>query len=287
MMEIIVRALNALLMITLPLALGVYLARRYRVDWRFYGLGAITFIAAQLLHIPFNQWVLLPGLEKMGWGSDTASLAYVGFTISVGLSAGLFEECARYLVYRRWLRKSRTWKAGMMLGAGHGGVEAIIFGALALYGLVQALTLRGADLTTVVTAEQLPLAESQIQAYWAAPWHLAILGAVERLGALGAHLGFSILVLQTFIRKQGRWLIVAIFWHTALNAIALLILPAYGPYWTEAFVILAGALSLAAAFRLRTKEPDITPAALIPISPLGRPSLAELDSDHLEDSRYV
>jgi uncharacterized membrane protein YhfC len=286
-MDIVVRALNPFLMIAMPLALGIYIARRYRVDWRFFGIGAVIFIASQILHIPFNQWVLLPGLEKTGWGGDTTGLPYIIFTVSVGLSAGLFEESARFLAYKYWLKKSRTWKLGMMVGAGHGGIEAIFFGSLALYGFIQALTLRGADLSTIVTPEQLPLAQTQFQAYWAAPWHLAILGAVERLGALGAHLGFSIMVLQAIIRKQIRWYFLAVMCHTALNAIALIVLPAYGPYWTEAFVILAGALSLWAAFLLRTEEPDITPPTPLSISPLERLPLEELDSDQLEDSRYV
>ena len=286
-MDIFVRALNGSLMILLPLALGIFLVRRYRVDWRIYGLGALTFIASQVLHIPFNRWVLEPVLVRLGWTASTTGLAYVAFAISVGLSAGLFEESARYLVYRRGLRKSQTWKNGMMLGAGHGGVEAIIFGALALYGFAQALTLRGADLSTVVSADQLSLAEAQIEAYWAAPWHLAILGAVERLGALGAHLGFSILVLQAATRMQTRWLFLAITWHTALNAIALIILPTGGPYWTEVFVILAGGLSLWIAYRLRTPEPDQTPSPSVSMTPLERLSIEDLGTDQIEDSRYV
>jgi hypothetical protein len=51
-METGIRALNALLMIVLPLALGACLARRYRVPWSPFGWGAVTFIGAQLVHLP-------------------------------------------------------------------------------------------------------------------------------------------------------------------------------------------------------------------------------------------
>ena len=63
-----------------------------------------------------------------------------------GLSAGLFEEIARYLTYRFWLKDSQNWKSGLMFGAGHGGIEAMILGALALLSLIQAYVLRDADL---------------------------------------------------------------------------------------------------------------------------------------------
>jgi uncharacterized membrane protein YhfC len=48
----------------------------------------------------------------------------------LGLSAGFFEESARYVVYRWWARDARTWSQGLMLGAGHGGIESILLGFL-------------------------------------------------------------------------------------------------------------------------------------------------------------
>ena len=60
MFDIVIRSLNALLMIAMPLALGVYLYRRLGAEWRLFGIGAVTFIASQVFHIPFNVWVLNP-----------------------------------------------------------------------------------------------------------------------------------------------------------------------------------------------------------------------------------
>jgi len=58
-METAVGALSALLMILLPLALGACLARRYRVPWSLFGWGAVTFIGAQLVHLPLLQFLTL------------------------------------------------------------------------------------------------------------------------------------------------------------------------------------------------------------------------------------
>jgi len=65
-MVIFVRALNSLLMIALPLGLGVFLVKRLRVEWKTFGIGAVIFVASQILHIPFNFWVLSPGVERLG-----------------------------------------------------------------------------------------------------------------------------------------------------------------------------------------------------------------------------
>ncbi|HHH82625.1 MAG TPA: YhfC family intramembrane metalloprotease, partial [Chloroflexi bacterium] len=54
--------LNALLMILLPLGLAIYLTRRFGLDWGLFGVGAVSFISSQVLHLPFNAWVLNPFL---------------------------------------------------------------------------------------------------------------------------------------------------------------------------------------------------------------------------------
>ncbi len=286
MIDLIARALNPLLMIALPLALGISLARRYRVDWRFFGLGVISFTLSQVLHIPFNAWVLSPVFTRLGLGPAAQGAGAVVIALGVGLSAGLFEESARYLLIRLWPRPERRWENAMMFGAGHGGLEAILLGLLVGYGFFQALALRGVPLESAVPAEQLAATQAQLAAYWALPWSQALLGAVERLGALGVHLGLTILVLQAFTRQHLGWLGVAVGWHTLVNAGSLLLLPLLGPYGTEGFVLTCGALSLGIAFRLR---PPSRPSADVsnPELPRFRPPPAELTPDQLEDSRYA
>ena len=253
-MDIFVRLLNPLLMIALPLALGIALARGLKVSWRVFGIGALTFIGAQVFHLPFNQWLLGPTLARWGIELTAPGWPSVGAALLFGLSAGVFEETARYLVLRRWAPSERSWRRGMMFGAGHGGTEAILVGALALLAFFQALALRNADLSAVVPPEQLELARAQLEEYWAMPWTYSLLGAVERLGALGAHLGLAITVLLAVRRRNPLWLAAAIGGHTALNAGALLILKASGAYWSEAFVVGFGLLSLAWAFYNRTLD---------------------------------
>ena len=288
-MDIFVRLLNVLLMVAMPLALGVSLARRSRVEWRIFLFGAGAFIGAQIFHLPFNGYVLSPLTERLGLLGSGGGLPLFFYAILFGLSAGVFEEVARYLVYRIWMRDSRTKWDGLMFGAGHGGLESILLGGLAGLALFQAITYRNADLSTVVSADQLDLARAQIEAYWAAPWYAVLLSAGERLFAICFNLSASLLVLQAFVRRNPAWLAVAIGWHAIIDAVAVFALVTWGAYASEGLIGLLALLSLGIIYllwkrdgekqevrsvdrKVRTDEPDL--------------ALEEISEGRLEDSRY-
>ncbi len=290
MLEILIRLLNAFLMIGMPLILGVYLARKLDLPWRLFGIGAVTFIVSQVFHIPFNAWVLNPLLGKLGLSITQVGIQLIIVAILYGLSAGIFEEVARYIVYRFWLkrRSDRTWRSALMFGAGHGGIEAIIFGVLAGISLIRLLALRDADLSAIFPANQLEIAKEQIEFYWSLPWYGALLGAIERLSAICFHLSATVLVLQAFRRGKILWLGAAIAWHTLLDAVAVFAVQTWNMYVTEALVGVLGILSVGIIFLLR--EPDETldePRPEIRVLSLNEVEAGELSGEHVEESRYV
>jgi uncharacterized membrane protein YhfC len=292
--DVLVRFVNPLLMITMPLALGVILARRLGVEWRLFGIGAATFVGSQVVHLPFNVWALRPAVEWLGLGGAHMGLSLALVALLFGLSAGLSEEVARYVVYRAWLKDARAWRQALMFGAGHGGIEAILLGGLALYALIQALVYRHADLSALLPPAQLAAAQAQLEAFWAAPWYEALLGAVERAFALFFHLSASVLVLQAFTRRNLVWLGLAIGWHTLVNSMAVFALGAWGVYVAEGLTGLAALASLGVIFALRTPEEGRTDAAPAVIagpmpSAASAPVTVEGDvsAERLEDSRFL
>ncbi len=284
-MDIFLRFLSPSLMIALGLGVGVWAVRRFRVPWGLYWIGVWTFIGSQLLHIPFNIFVLNDLLA--GWdlsiGSSLEGMRLAAVGLAYGLSAGLFEELARFAVFWFWLKRDRNWRSALGFGAGHGGVEAVLVGGLTVYTVIQIISLRGVDLATVVPAGQLELAQSQIEAFWAAPWYLVLLGAAERLIAIVFHLSATVLVLQAFRRRNILWLVAAIAWHTALDAVAVYGVRAWGLLWTEA--ALAGFAVLSAGIVIALREaPEPGPAETRP--PSLELSPVELTREQIEESRY-
>lgn len=289
-MDVLIRAANALVMMGLPLALGVVLVRRLGVSWGLFGVGAATFIGSQVLHIPFNAWVLTPSLPPLGLSDASQGWPLAAVALLLGLSAGLFEEGARALVYRTWLRKARSWSEAVMFGAGHGGIEAVVLGGLALYGLIQAVALREADLVGVVPPDQVEAARAQIAAYWQLPWHMAILGAVERAGALCIQVGLAVLVMQAFTRRKAIWWFVAVGWHTVVDGLAVYALPTWGAYVTEGLVAVCALVSVGAIIVLRPPKAELHDEQRIADAmPAHVPAAGEpvASKERLDNSRFV
>ena len=280
--------LNALLMIVLPIGLGIFLAQRFRLGWRIWWIGAGTFVLSQVGHIPFNIGIGLL-LKDTGLLSTTTGWKFVFAVVFLGLSSGMFEEWARYAAYRWWAKDARSWRKGLMLGAGHGGIEAILLGGLALLGFVNMVVARTMDLSTQVPPDQLALAQQQVSAYWSMTWYASLLGALERSFTVIFHLSASILVLQAFTRRQIRWVWLSVAWHALTNAGAVFIMQNWGMYWAEVWVALIALTSLGIIFWLRQPEPAEQPAAEPALA--GQPAAAALppaeeNLENLEKTRY-
>jgi uncharacterized membrane protein YhfC len=282
---IITYALNGLLMIAMPIGLAIFLTRRWKMGWGVWWIGFATFIISQVGHIPFNSLVtsLLNKTGLMYW-PQTAQLIFSA--IFLGLSAGIFEEVSRYLVLRFWAKKARSWRNGVLFGAGHGGSEAIILGALVLLGYVTMLIFRSTDLSTLVSADQLALVQQQVAAYWSAPWYGTLLGAVERFLTIPCQIFMAVLVMQAFTRKNILWLFAAIGYHALLDAVAVFCQPYVSSYVLEAIVAVFAVVSVILTFALRQPEPQPDPEPVL--APVEVPVLKPVEetSGNLDNSRY-
>ena len=273
-------------MIALPIALALYLAARWKLGWRIWLAGAATFLLSQVGHVPFNL-----GATSVLNRTSLVSLppgAQLAFNAAfLGLSAGLFEELCRWGMFRWWIKDARSWRKGVLAGAGHGGAEAILLGALALYGLFQLTALRDADLSKLVPAGQLAAAQQQVSAYWSMTWHDSLLGALERLFALPIQVSLSVLVLQAFARRQPAWVALAVAYHALVDASAVLAMPR-GAYLTEAVAGGFALVSLAIILLLRRPEPAPLPEPAQPALPAPfAPKPLEGTPQQLDDTRYV
>jgi uncharacterized membrane protein YhfC len=286
-------ALSAIFILTLPFLLGGWFAGHFRLGWGLFGVGALTFIASQVLHIPFNTYLLNPLIASLGLEIVPGGWGVVVYGVLLGLSAGVFEEVARYITLRFWRQDARTWGQSLMLGAGHGGIEAILVGAYGFYILVQMVMMFGMDVDAVselAGADRAQEVFNFVAVYWGSSWYDFFWSALERVSALAFHLSASVLVYQSVKRKNLLWLVYAILWHTLLDALAVYGSISWGVAATEGALFVIALLSVGIILVLR--EPTAEPQELIVEDPalpqLPKSDLPELSitSEDLDKSRY-
>lgn len=306
--ETILPALNALLMVAIGLGIGILFAQKWGLDWGLFGAGALTFILSQVFHIPFNLLWLNPFLaEKFPLASpNTPDLAWWGFAL--GLSAGVFEETARYLVLRFWRKDVVTWKQSMMFGAGHGGIEAIIIGILAFMAFFQLTAYSQMDLNTLaetLSPAQMANLQQTLDTFWGSKWYEYLWGALERFSVLPVHLAATVLVYRGVREKNILWYLAAVAWHTAVDFFAVYSGQSWSIPLTELVLFIFGMISWGIVFLLRRRDPapeEAAPenieqasltaveAAPLPASPAHEMPLRvhekPISKESLEESKY-
>ena len=256
-MLIVTLPLNGLLMIAMPIGLAIFLRRRLGVRGSLFGAGAVTFIGSQVLHIPF-----LAGLTALFTQhvlpSPPDEWKLVFNAVVLGLAAGLFEEVARWVAYRYFLKTTRTWREALMFGTGHGGIEAILLGMLVLVTFANMYTLQTSP--ALIPEAQRAAVEAQLSAYWSQPPLFTLLGAYERVTALCTHVAMAVLVLQAFTRRNSLYLAAAVLWHAAVDGVAVYAAATWGAVPTEAILTLWAAAAVVLIFALRPRASDAAPA---------------------------
>jgi Predicted membrane protein len=282
---IIAHLLNGLLMIAMPVGLAIYLTSRWKLGGRIWWIGAATFILSQIGHIPFN-WVAGKILNQTGMITWDPTFQLVFNAVFLGVSAGIFEEGARYLVMRWWAKDTRSWRKGVLFGAGHGGAEAIILGAITMYAFLQLATIRNTDLSRLFPANQLALVQRQVQAYWSMTWYSSMLGALERFFTIPCQIAMAVMVMQVFIRKNIGWLFVAISYHALLDGMAVVGQKYINPLGLEGVIGIFAILSVAIIFLLRQPEPFEAISPVEPAVDVSQIEPVQETSENIEKTRY-
>jgi uncharacterized membrane protein YhfC len=255
-------------MILLSVIAGFFVAGKFKLSFKdfrkLFIAGALTFIASQVLHIP-----VVLGLTFLFSSSvipiSNASFALLFNAIVLGLLAGIFEESARYILFK-WIRKSSdTWKNGIVIGLGHGGIEAILIGLLAIFTLIQMAAMKNIpDLSAMgVPAEQVEAVQTQINMYWSQSSVVPYAGLMERISAMSLHVGLSIFVLLSVLTNQKKWFWLALLWHAFVDVFAVYALPSFsamenstlGIFIFESLLMIVSIGWLAYALRSRNKFP--------------------------------
>ena len=256
-------ALSVLIMLILPIVLVVYLTRKFSLSWKLALAGALTFIVSQIFRIPVVYG--LTALFQSGAISIPAAWTAVFNAIVLGLLAGIFEETARWILFKSGIKNTKTWNEGVLVGAGWGGVESFLLGLVGIATIANMVAMRNADLAALgVPAEQLELVKQQVAAFWSTPIYMAFMGAIERVFAICLHLSLSVMVLYSVVYKKPMWFWIALLWHALVDAVAVYFAPIVSTLAIEGIVGVFAAISLWIMFTMRPwfMETDSTPTVI-------------------------
>ena len=255
-MTVFFATIAVLLMIFVPLGLAVWLRRRFEVPWLLFCIGMLTFVGSQVYHIPLNN--LLGDWGVLGEvGPDAPNLLRTA--VILGFSAGLSETIARVLGY--WFlfrgRLAQRFEDGVLVGLGHGGIEAMIIGGVFTAGSISSLwAIRDVDLSTLgLTAAQLTAVSQQLTILQETPW-LIFLSVFERLIAITLHVTLSVLVWRAFQKRQVWLVLLAVAYHALLDATAVYAAQFLDAIWVELLLLaiaLPGAIWLWRQWPVATK----------------------------------
>ena len=215
--------ISILFAILLPLLLAGFLRRHSKVPWMFFSVGIATFTISQAIHIPLNNWLNESGL--LNSPSQPGNQPLWQIALIAGFTAGVCEELVRAMGYL-WIKKARKIPDGVMMGLGHGGIESMVFVGVQLAAAFGSITPFLHNTITLsqfpdLSAEQLVTIQDQINLLLAAPWE-ALLPLLERIIAIGIQVTLSVMVLQTFTTRKAGWLALAVAYHMAIDAFAVL-----------------------------------------------------------------
>lgn len=174
--------------VCVPISFCIYAVIKKRI--LPFVLGVSAFVGSQML-------IRLPILQLLEANSVKYTMFSVTnpilFAIIIALSAGVVEETARFILMR-YVLKERTWQTGLLFGAGHGGVEAVLF----------------------VGISALAMLFSTVGASYGGEFFI---GGIERLFAMLLHIGLSMLVLRSVVEKRYILLFIAILIHGFVNSL--------------------------------------------------------------------
>lgn len=209
-----------LVCVGIPLGGVIYFI--YRRDGTFLSflVGVFGFLISQ----PLLRLNLLDFLNTNAeWYMLLPYTNVVVYFIFMGVTAGIFEESARWIGMGIFRKGKTAWMDGLAYGLGHGGIEAAWLFFTQVFPAIQ----RGQEISG-----------------WS-----AVLGPWERFFAMMIQIGFTFVVLYGVKTKKIRYLGLAILLHGVVDALTII-----GNVWiVEGLVALEGITAMVLVLRVRKR----------------------------------
>ena len=196
--------------LVLPIRLMIFCLTRAKAA-KAVILGVACFVISQeLLRIPMLNHLLGKSASYIVFQYEHPVLHLVFLSVS----AGVFEECGRW-VFMRAGKTDDLWK-GIAFGIGHGGIESVLVAGIGC----------------------LNIAFTYPSSVWPSITDYLLVSA-ERIFAMVFHVGLSVIVLIGRERRRSVFLLVAIILHTAIDFAGLYAARAGLGHWKNEAILAA------------------------------------------------
>ncbi|WP_195262624.1 MULTISPECIES: YhfC family intramembrane metalloprotease [unclassified Clostridium] len=215
-LSIVFMVFSLLVSVIVPIGGIIFLKRKYNVSLKTFFIGAAAFfIFAQILEAPIHSYFLKLNSTTSGFLLSTP----IAYMLYGGLMAGIFEETARFLCFK-FIIKDRDVMSGVTYGLGHGGMEAILIGAISsINSLVYSNLINKGGFQSIMEGLSVPkevisatydqfVNSSSIM--WAMP-------GIERIFAMVIHISLSIIVLYAVKERKYIYYVLAILIHAVID----------------------------------------------------------------------
>lgn len=214
---IIMVILNLIICFVLPIIALVFLQKKYKKAIIPFLLGALAFFISQMvLRVPIINSIL----PRFFWYEIFQVKYPYLYWIFLGLTAGIFEEISRLFFIDKFMKNNHRYVDSLSFGLGHGAIEAMIITGISNINIL-ILSIMINNGTFYLNNLNLP--QASLEAIYNQCVNLtsslAILGGIERIIAMGIHIGLTVIVFEGIIKgKPFKYLTIAILIHTVVDA---------------------------------------------------------------------
>ena len=244
------------LMIAIPLVFFLCWRTKHKKETNLPYLlaGALGFIvSARVLELGVHALCILADNPVSRFiNGNTAAFVLYGTAM-----AGVFEECGRHIVLKYIMKKNRSRENAVLYGIGHGGIEilAVLLPSMILYLAIAVLFSQGDTANALkalkITEETAAAALPSVQAAAAFDYAMMAMNVIERLLAMFAHIGLTVIVSYGIRSGKKRYLPLAILLHMLMDTFPALyqrgLVPLWAvevwvAVWTVVIILIAGKL---------------------------------------------
>lgn len=248
-------AFAALATLFFPVVLLVVLCVKRKISPRPMTVGILAFFISQVC-------IRLPVLSVLGmrpWFQAFAKNSTVVYLVALSFSAGLFEETARYVGVRFFLKNQRKYRDAVAFGLGHGLCEAVLLVGVSELGMfVVGLMVNGGAFNTSVAAAKQTV-DSMLKITPVIPF----LAVWERVSSVMFHLFATVLIFRAVRERKILWYFAALAAHTVLDSVSGLLVTYTQTWICELAVFVLGALGFFYVLKVKARfdaAPEADPA---------------------------